>query len=218
MSRERAKEYLRQPYARVIIPDEEGLYSGQVLEFPGCFSSGESAVEAYENLEEAACDWVEAALEQGLDIPPALATHRHSGTVSLRIPRSLHQRAADYARQEGVSLNQFLLDAIAERVGAESFAARLIERTRASVGQVTQQAGPTPVFYFQGMAVAAQPVAGTAPVGSEQLQDPYLFTGAPSLEGAARRHVHTARPADGSPFLGDIPSREGKELTEHGKA
>lgn len=119
MSDEQVLRYLRQPYSRVIVPDEEGGYSAQVLEFDGCFSDGASPKEAYENLEEAARNWLEAALEQGLTPPEPYITQEYSGTVSLRLPKSLHKRAAEMARQEGVSLNQFLLAAIAHRVGMQ---------------------------------------------------------------------------------------------------
>ena len=33
----------------------------------------------------------------------------YSGKVNLRIPRSLHKELAEHARQEGVSLNQYMV-------------------------------------------------------------------------------------------------------------
>lgn len=33
----------------------------------------------------------------------------YSGKISLRLPKSLHKDLASYAKQEGVSLNQYLL-------------------------------------------------------------------------------------------------------------
>ena len=43
--------------------------------------------------------------------------------VSLNLPRSLKAAAEDWARQEGVSLNQFIACALAEKVGAHMPAA-----------------------------------------------------------------------------------------------
>src|SRR3989304_3764734 len=119
MNKALATGYLRKPYARVIIPDDEGRYAAQVLEFPGCYSEGESPEEAYKNLEEAAQNWIESALAQSFPIPPPFATQGYSGTISLRLPKSLHRRAAECAHRDGVSLNQFLVAAIASRLGAE---------------------------------------------------------------------------------------------------
>jgi len=119
MPNELVAQVLRKPYARVIIPDDTGRYAAQVLEFPGCLSEGATPDEAYTNLQQATENWVDAALSQGMAIPEPSATQGYSGTVSLRLPKSIHKRAAQYARRDGVSLNQFLVSAIAARVGAE---------------------------------------------------------------------------------------------------
>jgi len=132
MPNELVAQVLRKPYARVIIPDDTGRYAAQVLEFPGCLSEGATPDEAYRNLQEATGNWVDAALSQGMAIPEPFATQGYSGTVSLRLPRSIHKRAVQYARRDGVSLNQFLVSAIATRVGAEdqfgAIASRLDDR------------------------------------------------------------------------------------------
>lgn len=164
--REQALEYLRRPYARVIVPDEDGLYSAQIMEFPGCFSDGESPEEAYANLEEAAKNWLESALEQGMAIPPPLAEAEYSGTVSLRLPRSYHRMASEVARTEGVSLNQFLVTAIGARLGVEDFAMRLL-----AMVQMTVQAASAPTartFVTQSITFPVDmQVTGTPPVSIE---------------------------------------------------
>lgn len=119
MASARVSRYLKQPYARVIMPDETGRYAAQILEFPGCFAEGDSPEEAYDNLQEAAESWIESALAQRMPVPPPFASQGYSGTVSLRLPKSLHKRAAEFAHRDGVSLNQFLVAAIAARVGTE---------------------------------------------------------------------------------------------------
>jgi hypothetical protein len=39
-------------------------------------------------------------------------------TLSLRLPESLHRRVRDFARQEGISINQFISTAVAEKMAA----------------------------------------------------------------------------------------------------
>jgi antitoxin HicB len=121
-------EYLECPYARAIIPDESGRYAAQILEFPGCFSEGATPEEAYENLQEAAKNWLESALSQRMAIPEPFISQGFSGTVSLRLPKSIHRRAVQYAHRDGVSLNQFLVSAIAARVGAEDQATAILSK------------------------------------------------------------------------------------------
>jgi predicted HicB family RNase H-like nuclease len=43
---------------------------------------------------------------------------RASGAIALRLPKSLHRQAALCAARDGVSVNQWLLMAIAAHVGA----------------------------------------------------------------------------------------------------
>lgn len=39
-------------------------------------------------------------------------------TISLRLPESLHQRIRELARQEGISINQLINSAVAEKISA----------------------------------------------------------------------------------------------------
>ena len=124
--------YLKKPYSRILTPEEEGGFSSEILEFPGCFAEGETASEAYEALERAARSWVEAALEQGQEIPEPFNNQGYGGRIALRIPRSIHRQAARMAERDETSLNQFLLGAISARIGAEDFYNKLIERFRSN--------------------------------------------------------------------------------------
>jgi antitoxin HicB len=47
------------------------------------------------------------------------AERTYSGKVNLRMPRSLHRDLARRAEDEGVSLNQFMVVALARAVGKE---------------------------------------------------------------------------------------------------
>lgn len=112
-------EYLKAPYCRVVIPDHEtGTYTARVMEFPGCVTQGDTIAQAHERLEQAAEDWIRAALDLGQDIPPPAEEQSYSGRILVRLPKSLHQRAAEAAEADATSLNQFIVAAVAERVGA----------------------------------------------------------------------------------------------------
>ena len=98
------------------------------MEFPGCFAEGETADEAMQALERAAESWIQAALDQGQDVPPPFMNQSYGGKVALRLPRSLHRKATQFAARDGTSLNQFLVSAIAARIGGEEFYSRLIRQ------------------------------------------------------------------------------------------
>ncbi|MBI3329112.1 MAG: type II toxin-antitoxin system HicB family antitoxin [Nitrospinae bacterium] len=127
------EEYLKEPYGRILIPDEHGHYSAEILEFPGCFAEGATADEAIQALERAAKVWILAALDQGQEIPPPFMNQSFGGKVALRLPRSLHRMAARFAERDGTSLNQFLVTAIAARIGAEEFHNLLVEKVMKKV-------------------------------------------------------------------------------------
>lgn len=122
------KDYLRESYARVLIPDESGGYYGEILEFPGCFAEGDSVEETYRELENAAESWVEVRLSQGQEVPLPFSNLDYSGVISLRIPRTVHKHAAIMAARDKVSLNSFLMSAVSSRIGAEDLYSRIEER------------------------------------------------------------------------------------------
>ena len=113
-----ATEYLKKPYGRLLVPEDEGGYHAEIIEFPGCFADGETAGEAAENLENAASSWLEAAIAKGHTIPEPMRELDYSGKLVVRLPKSLHKRAALAANRDRVSLNQFIVSSIAEQVGS----------------------------------------------------------------------------------------------------
>ncbi len=122
------EEYLKAPYARVLIPNEDGSFSAEILELTGCFAQGDTADEALKNLDKAALEWIEAAIRQGREIPEPSSTRGYSGTISLRIPKGLHRQVTRMAERDGVSMNQYLVTAISARVGADDLFNRTAQR------------------------------------------------------------------------------------------
>jgi antitoxin HicB len=122
------EEYLKEPYARVLIPEAEGGFSCEVLELPGCYAQGDTASEALNNLDDAIAVWIEAALAQGQTIPEAFANYETSGKVALRLPRSTHQKAIQMAQLENMSLNTFIVGAVEARVAVTGYTYELMQR------------------------------------------------------------------------------------------
>jgi antitoxin HicB len=119
-------EYLKKPYSRIVIPDEEtGTYTAQILEFPGCIAEGKSPQEAYENLENVALSWIVTALDMGQDIPLPWSNFEYGGKIALRLPKSLHKQIVVAAERDGTSVNQYILMAVSERIGSQGLAITL---------------------------------------------------------------------------------------------
>ncbi len=106
------KEYMELPYNIVIkkITDESGTYyHSTVLELDGCQSSGDTYEEAYSGIIEAMEGYIETKLENGFQVPLPVGDDAYSGKFVVRLPKTLHQKLAMEASQEGVSLNQYAL-------------------------------------------------------------------------------------------------------------
>lgn len=121
----KSQEYLKEPYTRILIPDGEGGFSAEILEFPGCFSEGRTADEAMSNLEESVLAWIEACNDEGTPIPKPFMNQGYGGRIALRLPKSLHRQIARMAERDGTSINQLLVAAIGAWVGADKMYDRI---------------------------------------------------------------------------------------------
>ena len=100
--------YMALPYRLEIVPDsDEGGYVARYPDLPGCITVGDSMEEAAKNAEDAKKEWLAAALESGVEIAEPVSANGYSGQFKLRIPKSLHRRLAEHAKEEGVSMNQY---------------------------------------------------------------------------------------------------------------
>lgn len=112
------KYYLELPYRVVLYPAEEGGYVAEIPNLPGCISQGETMEEALLMIQDAKNVWIESALEDGMEIPePARGTEDYSGKLNIRIPKSLHRKLAEKAKEERVSLNQYINYQLARGTG-----------------------------------------------------------------------------------------------------
>jgi hypothetical protein len=77
-------------------------------------------------------------------------------TYPLKLPKSIKTAAAELARQEGVSLNQFIAVAVAEKIGVLRTTAEFL---RERAGEAT----PIDLLRYVQAAPQAPPMAGDEP-------------------------------------------------------
>jgi antitoxin HicB len=118
---ETVERLLKLPYGRIILPESDGSFRGEIVEFPGCIATGDTAAETFAALEKVAKSWLLSTIERGQPVPHPIDNNTgFSGRLVLRLPKSLHKKAAWYAEREGVSLNQFITTSLSESVGERS--------------------------------------------------------------------------------------------------
>lgn len=101
-------EYMAMPYRMEIVEDkDEGGFVVSYPDLPGCITCGETVESAVENALDAKRAWIEAALEEGIEICEPDSLDTYSGQFKLRIPKSLHRSLVEHSRKEGVSMNQY---------------------------------------------------------------------------------------------------------------
>jgi predicted RNase H-like HicB family nuclease len=135
------KDYATLPYHLMVVRDDEEKgrpWTAIVEELPGCTAHGRTADEALTGLQSALTSWIEVALEHGREIPQPKSAGSHSGRLLLRMPRTLHAELTRVADREGVSLNQFITDALASAVAWRGSGEA---KVAAGTGPVSQEPG-----------------------------------------------------------------------------
>jgi antitoxin HicB len=109
-------EYLGLEYPFVVSVDpDEGGYVVTFPDLPGCVTQVESLDDLPAMVEDVRALWLEAAFENGIEIPLPSLPNQYSGKFVVRLPRALHRRLAESAECEGISLNQYVVSLLAER-------------------------------------------------------------------------------------------------------
>lgn len=94
--------------------DEHLFWVAKSTALKGCVGQGETAQEAITELETNEAEWLITAEECDIPIPTPLVQKENSfsGKVSLRFSAFTHEEASENAKLLGVSLNQYINDAI----------------------------------------------------------------------------------------------------------
>lgn len=92
-------------------------------EVPTIIGQGDSAQEAIAELEENEQTWLVYAEELGLEIPACTPTpvRKYSGKFMTRVSPVVHAQASALATENGISLNQYVSDAISYYNGLNRF-------------------------------------------------------------------------------------------------
>jgi antitoxin HicB len=102
------KEY---PYKIEKVSKEDGGgYFMTYPDLPGCMSDGDTLEETLSMGEDARISWIETAIVLGKDISePYSYMDNYKGRITVRVPKSMHKELIDEAKEEGISLNQYLI-------------------------------------------------------------------------------------------------------------
>lgn len=60
--------------------------------------------------------WLIAAIEDGYKIPDPDDAESYSGQFKLRVPKSLHRQLAMQSKKEGISMNQYCVYLLSQRI------------------------------------------------------------------------------------------------------
>jgi antitoxin HicB len=119
--------------------DDDRGYIATCPEFPGLSAFGETPEGALAEARVAIPVFIKTYVEDRIPIPEPRGVHRHSGQFRLRLPQSLHDHLVKMADAEGVSLNQFVLDALAERAGAQRVHNQMLQEMRRAIADLITQ-------------------------------------------------------------------------------
>lgn len=110
--------YSKLPYTIILERhDDQGTYwVARIAELPHCLIHANTPEEAVKEIEEVKLDWIKSNLEDGLPIPEPI-DRKYSGEIRVRMPPSLHHLLSNRASAEEVSLNQFMVTALARAAG-----------------------------------------------------------------------------------------------------
>jgi predicted RNase H-like HicB family nuclease len=116
--------------------EEDGEFVATCPAFPGLSALGETEMDALAEAKTAVDLFIRTYQAKGIRLPEPNVIQEYSGQTRLRLPKSLHQLAAKLAELDGVSLNQFIVDALRERATTEQVRnqhIRAVERRRAEL-------------------------------------------------------------------------------------
>ncbi|MFI5284596.1 MAG: toxin-antitoxin system HicB family antitoxin, partial [Candidatus Dormibacterales bacterium] len=140
-----------------------------------CVAGGQSVPEALERIDDAIAAWIEAAMADGVPVPPpSPADEDYSGRFVLRIAKGLHRQLARQAKREGVSLNAYCSSALTQ-AATMGQVAELWSRPRTE--ELTLYL--TPAVYSTGLTTIYSP-------GATAAQSSHVWSAQPHAEQLAR--------------------------------
>jgi antitoxin HicB len=119
--KKKVENYMNLPYTMTVKRhDDQGIYYlAGFVELPDLFMVGPTPEAAVKDLLEEQPEYFEECIKRGFKIPTPLHAQKYSGKLNFRMPKRLHEKVAAIAESEGVSINQYLLAAVAQAAGAD---------------------------------------------------------------------------------------------------
>ena len=107
---------MKYPYRVSLVQEADGerYWVARSESLKGCIGTGDTPEDAVKELEENEITWLETAQEFGAEIPevPFENVESFSGKFTARVSPAVHRIAAEQAKKQGISLNQYVNDAI----------------------------------------------------------------------------------------------------------
>ncbi len=114
----------------ILWSDEDNGFIATCADFPGLSAFGETTDEALAEANIALELFIATLEETGKEVPEPTKVPQHSGQVRLRMPKSLHGSLIQKARNEGVSLNTWIVTLLAERNATATLADTVCSQIR----------------------------------------------------------------------------------------
>ena len=132
--------YMSLPYTIEVIPYADGGFFARVKELEGCMTEADTLEDVYEMIEDAKRSWLEAAIEDGSEIPlpESMEEERYSGRILIRIPKSLHRKLVESARDEGMSVNTYIVSLLSERNATHDILKKVLKELQSVKGNHLQ--------------------------------------------------------------------------------
>ncbi len=141
--------------------DGEELFEARVRELPDVAEYADTYQEAYDLAVDSIATTAVALAEAGREMPaPYIPADEYRGRVTLRLPRSLHRSLCEVALDEGVSLNQHIVNVLtyssgyATAVGERMPTKSAWTSTTAYVSQKGSANQPMRLVYSKDLKVA----------------------------------------------------------------
>jgi predicted HicB family RNase H-like nuclease len=104
---------------RLVREGEAEMYEARVVELPDVRTYGDTWTDAYTAAVEVVRTTQEIFAEKGRPFPEVqVPEEEFSGRVTLRMSKSLHRDVHERAERDGVSLNQWIVEAVSIRVNS----------------------------------------------------------------------------------------------------
>jgi antitoxin HicB len=111
------EEFLARPY-QVEVSWDETYWAARFPELPGLGADGGTLEELAASIDTMKRLWYQGMIKHGKTIPePDAKEGQYKGRLLVRVPKSLHRQVARAAERDDVSINQFILTAIAKEIG-----------------------------------------------------------------------------------------------------